>query len=42
MIKRESKEATKRGEQFDPSCKVESKFLRNLMDEFLEVLSAES
>ncbi|XP_030465528.1 uncharacterized protein LOC115684792 [Syzygium oleosum] len=38
MIKRESKEATKRGEQFDPSCKVESKFLRNLMDEFLEVL----
>lgn len=38
MIKRESKDATKHGEQFDPSCKLESKFLRNLMDEFLEVL----
>ncbi|KAF8043054.1 hypothetical protein BT93_A1408 [Corymbia citriodora subsp. variegata] len=38
MIKRESKDAMKRGEQFDPSCKLESKFLRNLMEEFLEVL----
>ncbi|XP_030532350.1 RNA helicase aquarius [Rhodamnia argentea] len=38
MIKRESEDTTKHGEQFDPSCKLESKFLRNLMDEFLEVL----
>ncbi|KAL3732608.1 hypothetical protein ACJRO7_029278 [Eucalyptus globulus] len=38
MIKRESKDATKRGEQFDPSSKLESNFLRNLMEEFLEVL----
>ncbi|KAI3425621.1 uncharacterized protein J3R85_010143 [Psidium guajava] len=38
MIKRESKDAMKHGEQFDPSCKLESQFLRNLMDEFLEVL----
>lgn len=39
MIKRESKDAMKHGEEFDPSCKLESKFLRNFMDEFLEVLS---
>lgn len=38
MIKRESKDAAKRGEQFDPSSKLESNFLRNLMEEFLEVL----
>ena len=39
MIKREAKEATKRGELFDPSTKLEVKFLRNLIEEFLEVLS---
>ncbi|KAK3422889.1 hypothetical protein EUGRSUZ_G03254 [Eucalyptus grandis] len=38
MIKRESKDAAKRDEQFDPSSKLESNFLRNLMEEFLEVL----
>jgi len=38
MIKREAKEATKRGELFDPSTKLEVKFLRNLIEEFLEVL----
>ncbi|PKI38953.1 hypothetical protein CRG98_040661 [Punica granatum] len=38
MIKREAKDASKRGEAFDPSTKLEVKFLRNLMEEFLEVL----
>ncbi|TXG55925.1 hypothetical protein EZV62_017238 [Acer yangbiense] len=38
MIKRESKEATKQGEPFDPSSSFEVKFLRNLIEEFLEVL----
>uniref|UniRef100_A0A7N2M6F9 Intron-binding protein aquarius n=1 Tax=Quercus lobata TaxID=97700 RepID=A0A7N2M6F9_QUELO len=36
MIKREAKEATKGGELFDPSSKLEVKFLRNLIEEFLE------
>ena len=39
MIRREAKEATKRGGLFDPSTKLEVKFLRNLIEEFLEVLS---
>ena len=39
MIRREANEATKRGELFDPSTKLEVKFLRNLIEEFLEVLS---
>ena len=39
MIKREAKEAIKRGELFDLSTKLEVKFLRNLIEEFLEVLS---
>ncbi|KAK4770601.1 hypothetical protein SAY87_031133 [Trapa incisa] len=38
VIKREAKEASRRGETFDPSNKLEVKFLRNLMEEFLEVL----
>lgn len=38
MIKRESKEAAKWGEPFDPSSSLEVKFLRNLIEEFLEVL----
>lgn len=37
MIKRESKEASKRGELFDPSSALEVNFLRNLIKEFLEV-----
>ena len=37
MLKREAKEAAKRGEEFDPSTKLEVKFLRNLIEEFLEV-----
>ncbi|XP_065627789.1 uncharacterized protein LOC112022995, partial [Quercus suber] len=40
MIRREAKEATKRGELFDPSTKLEVKFLRNLIEEFLEVLDS--
>lgn len=38
MIKRESKEAMKRGQTFDPTSSFEVKFLRNLIEEFLEVL----
>lgn len=41
MIKRESKEASKRGELFDPSSALEVNFLRNLIKEFLEVLDYE-
>lgn len=41
MIKREVKEACRRGETFDPSSKLDVKFLRNLMEEFLEVAFAE-
>jgi intron-binding protein aquarius len=37
MMKREVKEAATRGEIFDPSTKLEVKFLRNLIEEFLEV-----
>lgn len=38
MVKREFKEAMKRGEPFDPSAMLEVKFLRNFIEEFLEVL----
>lgn len=38
VVKRESKEAMKRGEPFDPSSMLEVKFLKNLIEEFLEVL----
>lgn len=41
MIKREAKDASRKGETFDPSSKLEVKFLRNLMEEFLEVTFAE-
>lgn len=37
MIKRESKEALKRGEPLDPAAMVEVKFVRSLIEEFLEV-----
>lgn len=37
MIKREAKEATKRGDNFDPTNTLEAKFVRNLIDEFLQV-----
>lgn len=37
MIKREAKEAMKQGELFDPSTSLEVKFLRNLIEEFLDV-----
>lgn len=37
MIKREAKEFIKRGEVFDPLSTLEVKFLRNLIEEFLEV-----
>ncbi|KAH7528063.1 hypothetical protein FEM48_Zijuj05G0031900 [Ziziphus jujuba var. spinosa] len=40
MIKREAKEAMKRGEHFDPTSTLEVKFLRNLIDEFLEILNS--
>lgn len=38
LVKRESKQALKRGVPFDPSALPEAKFLRNLVEEFLEVL----
>ncbi|GAV79037.1 AAA_11 domain-containing protein/AAA_12 domain-containing protein, partial [Cephalotus follicularis] len=38
MIKRDSKDATKLGMAFDPLSSPEAKFLRNLIEEFLEVL----
>lgn len=42
MIKREAKEAKKRGQtNFDPSNLVEVKFLRNLILEFLEILDTQ-
>ncbi|CAK9317062.1 unnamed protein product [Citrullus colocynthis] len=41
MIKREAKEFIKRGEVFDPLSTLEVKFLRNLIEEFLEVLDGE-
>ncbi|CBI17729.3 unnamed protein product, partial [Vitis vinifera] len=40
MIKREAKEVMKRGEPFDPSTMLEAKFLRNIIEEFLEVLDS--
>lgn len=39
MIKREAKEFIKRGEVFDPLSTLEVKFLRNLIEEFLQVVS---
>lgn len=38
MTKREAKEATKQGELFNPTTKLEVKFLRKFIEEFLEVL----
>lgn len=38
MLKREAKEVAKRGEPFDPSNMLEVKFLRNIIEEFLEVV----
>ncbi|KDP40504.1 hypothetical protein JCGZ_24503 [Jatropha curcas] len=38
MVKREIKEAMKGGQPFDPSTSLEVKFLRNLIEEFLDVL----
>ncbi|KAK9283494.1 hypothetical protein L1049_011740 [Liquidambar formosana] len=40
MTKREAKEAMKRGQPFDPKNMLEVKFLRNLIEEFLEVLDS--
>ncbi|CBI31203.3 unnamed protein product, partial [Vitis vinifera] len=40
MIKREAKEAMKQGDPFDPSTMLEAKFLRNIIEEFLEVLDS--
>ncbi|KAF5733623.1 intron-binding protein aquarius [Tripterygium wilfordii] len=40
IVKREAKEAMNRGENFDPSTLLEVKFLRNLIEEFLEVLDS--
>lgn len=36
-ITKKAKEATKRGELFDPSTLLEVTFVRNLIQEFLEV-----
>ncbi|XP_040992399.1 RNA helicase aquarius [Juglans microcarpa x Juglans regia] len=40
MIKREAKEATKQGELYNPTTKLEVKFLRKFIEEFLEVLDS--
>lgn len=37
MTKREAKDAKKGGEDFDPTNVLEVRFLRNLIEEFLEV-----
>ncbi|CAN1813775.1 RNA helicase aquarius [Linum perenne] len=39
MVKRDSKEATKRGDTYNPLESVEVKFSRNLIEEFLDVLN---
>ncbi|CAH9119908.1 unnamed protein product [Cuscuta epithymum] len=39
-IAKRAKDAAKRGEPFDPSTKIEVNFLRNLIEEFLEVLNS--
>ncbi|KAI3867565.1 hypothetical protein MKX03_010084 [Papaver bracteatum] len=38
MIKKQSKEAEKQGEAFDPSRRFEVRFVKNLIEEFLEQL----
>ncbi|XP_043691162.1 RNA helicase aquarius isoform X2 [Telopea speciosissima] len=40
MIKKEAKQAKEQGEIFDPSNILEVKFLRNLIEEFLEILDS--
>ncbi|EHA8590451.1 RNA helicase aquarius [Cocos nucifera] len=40
MTKKEAKEAKKGGQAFDPSKMVEVTFLRNLIEEFLEILDS--
>ncbi|XP_031121406.1 RNA helicase aquarius isoform X2 [Ipomoea triloba] len=40
-IAKRAKEAANRGEPFDPSNMLEAKFLRNLIEEFLQVLDSE-
>ncbi|OVA07623.1 Intron-binding protein [Macleaya cordata] len=40
MTKKEAKEAKKRGGPFDPSSMLEVKFLKNLIEEFLEILDS--
>ncbi|CAA3022407.1 intron-binding aquarius [Olea europaea subsp. europaea] len=39
-IAKRAKDATKRGESFDPTTMIEAQFLRNLIEEFLEVLDS--
>ncbi|RAL47940.1 hypothetical protein DM860_015727 [Cuscuta australis] len=39
IVKR-AKDAAKKGESFDPSSKIEAIFLRNLINEFIEVLNS--
>ncbi|RZC64580.1 hypothetical protein C5167_008270 [Papaver somniferum] len=41
MIKKESKVAEKRGEPFDLLSKLEVKFVKNLIEEFLEILDSQ-
>ncbi|KAF5195306.1 Rna helicase aquarius [Thalictrum thalictroides] len=41
LTKKEAKEAKKRGEPFEPSSMLEVKFLRSLIEEFLEILDLE-
>ncbi|KAK4406328.1 RNA helicase aquarius [Sesamum angolense] len=39
-IAKRAKDAAKRGETFDPTTMVEAKFLRNIIEEFLDVLDS--
>ncbi|ERM94180.1 intron-binding protein aquarius [Amborella trichopoda] len=41
MVKKEAKEAARAGEPFNPSNMLEVRFLRTLIDEFLEILDSE-
>ncbi|KAI3884953.1 hypothetical protein MKX03_015786, partial [Papaver bracteatum] len=41
MIKKQSKEVEKQGEDFDPSRRFEVRFVKNLIEEFLEILDSQ-
>ncbi|KAI3938298.1 hypothetical protein MKW92_011944 [Papaver armeniacum] len=41
MIKKQSKEAENRGEPFDLLSKLKERFVKNLIEEFLEILDSQ-